>query len=117
MRADRLADLVADREQRVQRGHRVLQDHRDPPAAHLLHLLIGFLQQILALEHHPAADDARGGRQHAHDGESEGALAGAGFADDAQRLAGMDAQRHVIDRPHDAGALGRDVVGRKVLQL
>ena len=33
MHPDRLGDLVADREQRVQRGHRVLQDHRDALAA------------------------------------------------------------------------------------
>ena len=32
--AERLADLVADGEQRVQRGHRVLQDHGDALAAH-----------------------------------------------------------------------------------
>ena len=30
---DRLADLVADREDRVQRGHRLLKDHRDLVAA------------------------------------------------------------------------------------
>ena len=74
---DRLGDLVADREQRVQRGHRVLQDHRDPLAADVAHLGVGFLDQILALEQHPAADDPRRRRQHPQDGQRERALAGA----------------------------------------
>ena len=56
-------------------------------------------------------------RQHAQDGERERALAGSRLADNAQGLAGMDAQRHIVDPPHDTGALGRDVVGRKVFEL
>ena len=63
MHPDRLADLVADREQRVQRSHRVLEDHRDPLAAHVAHLGIGFFQEILAREQHLAADDAGCRRQ------------------------------------------------------
>ena len=34
---DRLADLVADREHRVERGHRLLEDHRDLGAADAAH--------------------------------------------------------------------------------
>ena len=88
---DRLGHLVADGEQRVERGHRVLQDHGDALAAHAAHLGVGFLEQVLALEQHPAAGDAGGRRQEAQDGERQRALAGAGLADDAQRLAGVDA--------------------------
>src|SRR5437762_6433698 len=117
MHADRLGHLIADREERVQRGHRVLQDHRDPAAADLLHLLVGFPQQVFALEHHPAADDAGSRRQHAQDGERERALAGTRLADNAQRLAGMNAQRHIVDRPHDTGALGRDVMGGQIFEF
>ncbi len=98
---DRLRHLVADGEQRVQRGHRVLQDHGDAPAPHAAHLRVGFLQQVLALEQHPAAGDPRRRRQQAQDGERQRALAGAGLADDAQRLAGVDAKRHLVDRAHD----------------
>ena len=35
---DRLDDLVADGEDRVERGHRLLEDHRDLVAADLPHL-------------------------------------------------------------------------------
>src|SRR3981081_3944753 len=52
---------------RIARGHRILQDHCDPAAAPLPHLLVGFRQQILALEHHAAADDPGGWRQHTQD--------------------------------------------------
>ena len=77
MHPKRLADLVADCEQRVQRGHRVLQNHRDPLAAHVAHLGIGFFEQILACEQHLAADDARRRRQDAQDRQRQCALAGA----------------------------------------
>ncbi len=117
MHPDRLGHLVADREQRVQRHHRVLQDHRDPLAADMLHLIFGFLHEILALEQHPAADDARGRRQDAHDGEGERAFPGAAFPDNAQGLPGIEAQRHLVDSADDPRALRRDVVRRKVVEL
>jgi hypothetical protein len=89
---DRLGHLVADREQRVQRGHRVLQDHGDPLASDMAHLGVGFLNEILAFEHHLAADDPGRRRQHAQDGQGQGALARAGLPDNAEGLPGIDAQ-------------------------
>ena len=55
---DRLADLPADGEQRIERGHRLLKDHRDVVAADVLHLAFGEAEQIGALEADRAADDA-----------------------------------------------------------
>jgi hypothetical protein len=101
MHADRLRHLVADGEQRVQRGHGILQDHGDALAAHAAHLGVGFLQQVLALEQHPAAGHARRRWQEAQDGERQRALARSGLPDDAQGLAGIDAQRDIVDRAHD----------------
>jgi hypothetical protein len=89
MHAERLADLVADREQRIERGHRVLQDHGDALAAHAAHLGIRLVEQVLALEHHPPADDARRRRQQAQDGQRKRALARARFADDAKCSPGV----------------------------
>ena len=51
----RLRDLVADREDRIERRHRLLEDQRDLGAAHLAHLALGERQQVAALE----ADRAR----------------------------------------------------------
>ena len=43
---DRLGDLEADREHRVQRGHRLLEDHRDVVAADRAHLLRRLLDDV-----------------------------------------------------------------------
>ena len=115
---DRLRHLVADREQRVQRGHRVLQDHGDALAAHAAHLGVGFLQQVLALEHHPCRWRC-----------APPAAAGAGWSAPAcscpsptrrrcpgSRRASMR-RLTLFDRAHHARALRRDVVGREVLEL
>ena len=48
--AEDLADLAADRPDRVQRRGRLLEDHRDPVAADLAHLLVGELRQVVAVE-------------------------------------------------------------------
>ena len=50
---DRLDDLVADRVDRVQRRHRVLEDHRDLVAAHVAQPRLGQLEQVLALVDRP----------------------------------------------------------------
>jgi hypothetical protein len=55
----RLADLIADAEHRVQRGHRLLEDHADLVAADGAHLAVRHLQQVLALEADLASNLAR----------------------------------------------------------
>ena len=55
----RLGDLVAAGEDRVERGHRLLEDHRDAVAARRLHLLVGQRQQVGAAEPIAAGHDAR----------------------------------------------------------
>ena len=59
MQPDGLADLAADGEDRIERGHRLLEDHRDPRAANRAHLGLAQIQQILTLEDDLAADDSR----------------------------------------------------------
>ncbi len=43
----RLGDLFADRQHRVERGHRILEDHRDLIAANLAHLALALVGQVL----------------------------------------------------------------------
>ena len=50
MDEQRLHDLQADRQDRIERGHRLLEDHRDVAAADLAHLLVGELEQVAAVE-------------------------------------------------------------------
>src|SRR5438034_8180724 len=48
MGLNRLADLRADRVDRVQRGHRVLEDHRHLVAAHFLQLVLVHGEDVAA---------------------------------------------------------------------
>ena len=109
--AQRLGDLVADREHRVQAGRRVLEDHRDLAAAQRREL--GRLeapsrssprQQDLAAE-----DLARVGHEAQQRAQGD-ALAAAGLADQADGLPGLD-------READAGrppAAGRAPAGKPI---
>ena len=100
MQPNRLGDLVADPHHRVERGHRLLEDHRDAVAADRAHLGLVEAEQVGAFERHAAADDpARRIRHQPHDRQRGDALAAAGLADDRQRLAAANAERNVVDRP------------------
>ena len=45
---DRLGDLLADREDRVERRHRLLEDHRDLGAAHLAQRRLAHCGDVVA---------------------------------------------------------------------
>jgi len=58
-----LGDLSADRQHRVQRGHRLLKDHRDLVAADLAHLRLTEVQEVAPGKADRARDDAPGRRR------------------------------------------------------
>ena len=91
-------DLVAHGEDRVQAGHRFLEDHRDAAAAQGAHFGIWQGEQILAVEHDAAGGDAAGGWHQAHGGERQHGFAAAAFADDAEGFAPGHRERHPGDR-------------------
>ena len=96
---DRLGNLHADGECRVERTHRLLEDHRDAIAANLAHLRVRQLEQVLAFEHDFAGHDAtrRIGNQ-PHQRHRGHALARARLADDGQGLASLQREGHIVDR-------------------
>ena len=103
-----LLDLPADVVDRVQRGHRVLEDHRDLFAANLAHRVTGEAHQVAALVDDLAlVDDVRVGDQ-PHHRHHRHALAGAGLADDPDHLALADRERDPVDGAHKSvlGAKG-----------
>jgi hypothetical protein len=102
--AQDLRQLLADAEDGIERGGRVLEDHRHPPPADLRQPLVGLLQQVFALEQHAAGHDARRRRCQAQQRQAGDGLATAGFTDDAQRLPGGFLEIDAIDRPHHAVA-------------
>ena len=92
MRLQRLADLEADREARVERRHRLLEDHRhvaadDAGAARAATIV----SRSRAVEAHAVGGHGRGPGQQAHHREHRHRLAGAGFADDRDDLVAVDA--------------------------
>ena len=89
VRVDGLAHLHAHREHRIERRHRLLEDHRDAVAADGADALVVERQEVGALEVDRAAVEvARRLRHQAEDRERGHALARAALADDGERLAG-----------------------------
>ena len=89
----RLAHLPGDRVQRVQRGHRLLEDHGDAVAAHPAHDILARAHELLAVE----ADAPRGVRgrrigQKLEQRKRGHRLAGAALADQRQGLAALDVE-------------------------
>ena len=103
-----LGHLARDAKVRVERGHRVLKDHRELDAADVVQLARRQAQQLLAAKAGAAGAAAVLGEQ-PHDREEQLGLARAGFADHAQALARLDRKAHVADR-RDL-ALGRGEAG------
>ena len=56
MAQDRLDDLVADGEARVERGHRLLKYHRQPVAAQVAQRIVGDIEQVKTVEADRAGD-------------------------------------------------------------
>ena len=108
MAQDGLDDLVADREARIERGHRLLEDHRQAVAAQVAQRLVGHIEQIEAVEADRAGDLGGMFRQQAHDGERRHALAAAGFADQPERRAIGDAEIDAVDRVRGAAVVAME---------
>src|SRR4051812_7422513 len=102
---NRLDDLVADREARIERGHRLLKDHGEPVAAKVAQRLVRRLEQVETVEADRAGDLRALLRQQAHDRQRRHALAAAGFADEAERRAIGDAEIDAVDRVGDAAVV------------
>ena len=110
MDLDRLGDLAAHRHHRIQRGHRLLEDHRDRVAADAAHLGLGQGQQVAPVEPDVAGLDPRRRRgQQALDRERGDALAAARFADHRERLAPDHLEGDAVDRAdHALGGIEAD---------
>ncbi len=95
--ADRLGDLPAHRIARIERGHRLLEDHRDVAADHGATLARAQAQQVPPVELQRIGPDPAGLGDQPHQREHRHALARAGLADDAQDLAGIDGDVDRLD--------------------
>ncbi len=75
VRADALGQLVLHGEDRVQAGHRLLEDHRDLVAANAAHLVWESFEQVLPAVEDLAVDHAPRRLEQAHHRERRDALA------------------------------------------
>ena len=96
--------LAADGHHRVEAAHRVLVDHGDLASADGAERGVVEAGHVAALEQDAPGDEAAGAAEIAHDGEGDGGLAGAGFADEAERLALVDGEAEAGDDVGFAGA-------------
>src|SRR5262245_35619509 len=116
MQKQDLADLLLDRVQRIERGHRLLEDDADVVAAHVPDLPLAHGEQILALESDFARRMLRRRiRQELHDRQRGRRLAGAGFADQSHRFTFRDIEGDAVDRKRFARALAKG--DRKVFHV
>ncbi len=99
----RLHDLQADGQHRIERGHRLLEDHRDVAAADGAHVVLGQLEQIAALEQDAPARHAPGGLgEQSHDRQRRYRLAAARLPHQRDHLARVHAPAHALHRANDA---------------
>ncbi|GAA3151743.1 hypothetical protein GCM10020001_089120 [Nonomuraea salmonea] len=100
-----LGDLGADPHERVERGHRLLEDHGQlAPAQPLEPALRHAHQVVLAEPRRARGGDALG--QQAHERQRGQRLARPRLADQPDPLARRDAERHVADELDVAGGDG-----------
>ncbi len=116
MHREHLADLPLDRVQRIERGHRLLEDHRDLVAAHGANVVLGEREKIAALEQDLAGGMRSGGiGQQLQDRQRGHRLARAGFADQRHGLALVDVEGDAVGHERVAAVLTEG--DREVLDL
>src|SRR5262249_48509183 len=101
VQADDLGNLVADRIDRIERRHRLLEDDSDLLAADVLHVLRAEWHEVLAAPEDLAPGDATGwhGNELEHRQRGDG-FAATRFANQAERLTAFDGEIKAIDRSH-----------------
>ena len=116
VQANRLADLITDGKNRIQRGHGLLKNHGDLVAADFAHLLVAQLEQIMAaIENLPADDLSRRRRNQTHNGERRHALATTGLADESEGFPFRYVKTDAVNCPYFA--FGRKKGGLKIPDL
>src|SRR5439155_15126361 len=104
MRFERLPDLSADRQDRIQRRHRILEDHRDVASTNPAQRTIALANEIGALEQSGTRLDAPIAREQTENRQRRHALPTPGLTHDPKRLTGRDVERDAVDSVHRAAA-------------
>ena len=116
MADDGLGDLPADRIDRVEGHHRLLEDHADLGAAQVRKRAVAHRHHILPGELDAARKLRPAGREQPHQGAQGDALAGAGLAQNAEHLARIEGEGDAVHRVHGgvpSGEADRDILRAK----
>ena len=101
MLLERLPEVILDPHQRVQPGHRLLEDQPEVGTAEPTQLPVGHADEVPAAVDHLAVGD-RSVRQQPEDAPAERRLAATRLADEPDDLARVDVERDAVDGPHRA---------------
>ena len=112
---ERFDDLRPDLGRRIERGARVLVDHRGVVDPELANLVVAHLGDVVARHEDPSARDDTIAWQVAHGGVCRGRLPTARFADEAVRLTRPHLERDTAQ--HRSWDPAHDVGEREVLDL
>src|SRR5690606_20875933 len=97
-------DLLAHGENRVESGHRFLEDHPDAATTNRAHLCRRHPDEVLALEEDLAADLRHAAWQQSEDGQAGHGLAAPAPADHAEPFARRNAEADLARHRDMAGA-------------
>src|SRR5215813_13437486 len=93
-----LDDLSADREDRIEGGHRLLENHRYLCATQVAERALIKSHHVLASDGDRSRDVRNVSREQPHHGAQRDTLARARFADDAEHFAGVEREVDAVDR-------------------
>ncbi len=116
MEHDPLGHLIPHPENRVEGGHRFLEDHGDPVPPHGAHPLLGQPEKISPLEEDPPGDDPAGKGDQPEDGKGGNALAASRLPHDGQGFGDLKREGQIVhrnDRPGIALELGGQILDGK----
>ena len=95
-------NLFADTKHRIQRGHRLLEDHRYKVAPHPAHFFLRQQEKILAFKENLAGDSSTRSVNKAHYGISGNAFAATGFSYNCQGLPFGKGKIHTVHSLYDS---------------
>ena len=103
MRFEHFTDLESDRKTGIERGHRLLKDHRYVAADDRAPLGVADCQKVETVKQHRVGSHSRRPWQEAHHGQHGDGLSGAGLADNGEYVIAVNGQIDAVHRQKRAG--------------
>jgi hypothetical protein len=102
MKFNDLCNLASDPQNRIERGHRILKNHRHLAAANRSHVIERKIHDVAPAQPDFATRETHRRFQKPHHGQHRDAFSGPGFADKTQHLVGINVERYAIEQARRA---------------